>query len=184
MSNNYIMRNGKKFFGGGKTDAANMTINNSSLQICTGNSVQSAINELDSAVVRAQQQANEANTIAKGKNRSHIFQTTADMEAWLSNHENIGKYEVGDNIYIVDVNVPDWWVSEVLTTRDSDTGYYYKIAQLETQKVDLGPINQKLIDLQNQINALPTITYGNTMPEIVTGKDGDVFLLILEGDEE
>lgn len=79
----------------------------------------------------------EATNIAKGRNRARVFATTADMETWLKTAANKGLCNVGDNLYIVQVDVPDWWVSEVLTTADSTTGYYYKIAQLETQKVDL-----------------------------------------------
>jgi len=75
--------------------------------------------------------------IAKGRNQAHVFQTTADMQAWLSNADNKGLWSKGDNIYIVELDVPDWWVAEVLEEADSETGYYYKIAQLETQKVDL-----------------------------------------------
>ena len=81
--------------------------------------------------------ASEALAIANGKNRARVFSTTSDMQNYLSNKNNIGVFQVGDNIYIVDVGVPDWWISEVLTSADPATGYYYKIGQLETQKVDL-----------------------------------------------
>ena len=89
------------------------------------------------AAEAAQSTADTATNIAKGRNQAHVFNTTADMQAWLSNADNKGLWSKGDNIYIVELDVPDWWVAEVLTTADPDTGYYYKIAQLETQKVDL-----------------------------------------------
>ena len=88
--------------------------------------------------------ADEAITVAKGKNRSTVFDTTQDMYAWLSDAENKGKCQVGDNLYIVAIDVPDWWVSEVLEEADPDTGYYYKVAQLETQKVDLGSLEDEI----------------------------------------
>ena len=78
-----------------------------------------------------------ATNIAKGRNQAHVFNTTAEMQAWLSDSENKGLWSKGDNIYIVELDVPDWWVAEVLEEADAETGYYYKIAQLETQKVDL-----------------------------------------------
>jgi len=93
--------------------------------------------ELLEDVAEISETSNEALTIAKGKNRSHVFNTTEDMESWLSDESNKGLYQQGDNIYIVDLNVPDWWISEVLEEVDSETGYYYRVAQLETQKVDL-----------------------------------------------
>ena len=78
-------------------------------------------------------------SIAKGRNQARVFNTTDDMREWLSNAENANKCSVGDNLYIVDTEVPDWWISEVLNTVDIETGYYYKIAQLETQKVEFKP---------------------------------------------
>lgn len=92
---------------------------------------------LEERVEAVEDQSATALSIAKGKNQAHIFNTTDDMNAWMSVSSNAGLYTVGDNIYIIDTDVPDWWVSEVLTEADPDTGFYYKIAQLETQKVDL-----------------------------------------------
>ena len=90
------------------------------------------------------EKAETAESIAKGRNQAHVFATTADMQAWLSNVANKGVYNQGDNLYIVDVDVPDWWIAEVLDTVDSSTGYYYKIAQLETQKVDLSELQKEI----------------------------------------
>lgn len=91
--------------------------------------------------------AEKAQSIAKGRNQAHVFSTTEAMKTWLSDAENKGKYNVGDNLYIVEVDVPDWWISEVLDEADTNTGYYYKIAQLETQKVDL-------TEIENEIDAI------------------------------
>ena len=96
--------------------------------------VQDAIDEVND-------KADTATNIAKGRNQAHVFATTEAMQTWLSNADNKGQYNVGDNLYIIDVGVPDWWVSEVLTEVDTETGYFYKIAPLETQKVDLTEIN-------------------------------------------
>ncbi len=93
-------------------------------------------------------------SIAKGINSAKVFDTTADMEAWLSDEANKGKCDVGNNLYIVDVDVPDWWIAEVLDTADSETGFYYKIAQLEVQKVDLTDINNDIDTLQSDVKGL------------------------------
>lgn len=87
-------------------------------------------------------------SIAKGINSAKVFDTTADMETWLSDEANKGKCDVGNNLYIIDIDVPDWWIAEVLDTPDSETGYYYKIAQLEVQKVDLTDINNSIDTLE------------------------------------
>ena len=98
----------------------------------------------------AQSTAETATNIAKGRNRAHVFSTTNAMQTFLSNEGNKGLYNVGDNLYIVDVDVPDWWVAEVLDTADPSTGYYYKIAKLETQKVDLTEIETDINDLSDK----------------------------------
>lgn len=83
-------------------------------------------------------------SIVKGKNRARVFSTTEDMNTWLSDEANKGIALVGDNLYIVALDVPDWWISEVLEEADAETGFYYKIAQLETQKVDLTSIQEQI----------------------------------------
>lgn len=100
-------------------------------------------------------------SISKGKNRAKVFNTTEDMNNWLSNEENKGIANVGDNLYIVALDVPDWWISEVLEEADADTGFYYKIAQLETQKVDLTTITEGISNLENDY--ISKTNFNNTM---------------------
>lgn len=107
-------------------------------------------NELNDAISEVAELANEASTIAKGRNRARVFATTEDMNAWLSDSANVGQAIVGDNLYIVELEVPDWWISEVLTEIDSETGFYYKIARLETQKVDLTTIESDMAALKTK----------------------------------
>lgn len=90
--------------------------------------------------------------IAKGRNRARVFTTTEAMEEWLSASENIGVAIKGDNLYIVELEVPDWWIAEVLTEADAETGFYYKIAKLETQKVDLTTIESDIAALNESLN--------------------------------
>lgn len=117
--------------------------------------------------------AEKAQSIAKGRNQAHVFSTTEAMKTWLSDAENKGKYNVGDNLYIVEVDVPDWWISEVLSEVDAETGYYYKIAQLETQKVDLTNIENDINTLQDDVNELnsdiSTLNSNFTLKEVWRG---------------
>ena len=94
-----------------------------------------------------------ATAIAKGKNQARVFATTEKMYEWLSDEANKGVAMKGDNLYIVDVGVPDWWISEVLEEANAD-GRYYNVAQLETQKVDLTTINNAISDLQDDVNEI------------------------------
>lgn len=114
------------------------------------------VNELVADVSELKVGVETATNIAKGRNQAHVFTTTEAMKSWLSNADNIGKYKVGDNLYIVEVDVPDWWIAEVLDEVDTETGYYYKIAQLETQKVDLTEIESNIRTINNDIETLTT----------------------------
>lgn len=90
--------------------------------------------------------------IINGRNQAKVFETTEEMNAWLSDITNAGTVSVGSNLYIVDIGVPDWWISKVLEEADAETGFYYKIAQLETQKVDLTTIEEELDKVNESLN--------------------------------
>lgn len=97
---------------------------------------------------------NEVNSIAKGANQAVGF---SNYQTMITSFNSLSEdeYQMGQNIYIVTLNVPDLWISGVestsvtytYTTDDafintmSTDGYvqvgYYKISMLETQKVDL-----------------------------------------------
>lgn len=96
----------------------------------------------------------EVEAIAKGRNRAQVFATTEAMQTWLSDVANKGVAIKGDNLYIEDLNVPDWWVAEVLEEADADTGYYYRIAQLETQKVDLVPVEEEIDEINRKLSSV------------------------------
>ena len=81
--------------------------------------------------------ADEALTIAKGRNRALCFFTYQELDNWLNGdfQREDGKtkadLQTGDNLYIVEVGVPDyWWDGE-------------QIRPLETQKVDLSEYAEK-----------------------------------------
>ena len=126
-----------------KADTAQGTANTA---VSKADTAQGTADEAVSKADKAQKTADEASAIAKGKNQSEVFDTTEDMYAWLSDEANKGLKNIGDNLYIEDKGVPDWWIAEVLEEPNED-GRYYEIAQLETQKVDLKPINDAIDDL-------------------------------------
>ena len=97
---------------------------------------------------------NEVNSIAKGANQAVGYNNYSDMITALNAMDD-EEYNVGQNIYIVTVEVPDLWISGVESTSSTyayvddatvinelnTNGYiqvgYYKLSMLETQKVDL-----------------------------------------------
>jgi len=97
-------------------------------------------------------------SIAKGKNKARVFSTTEAMNAWLSDGNKKGVANVGDNLYIIDVGVPDWWIAKVLEA-PNENGMYYEIAPLETQKVDLITIEDAINDINENLVKLPKTKY-------------------------
>lgn len=97
---------------------------------------------------------NEVDSIAKGANQALSYGNySAMVTAFNSLANNV--YNVGQNVMIITLQVPDLWISgiestsqaytyttdEAFTTALSTNGYiqvgYYKLSALETQKVDL-----------------------------------------------
>ena len=97
---------------------------------------------------------NEVNDVVKGSNQALSFANYSTMVTTFNSLDD-DEYHVGQNLYIVTVNVPDLWISSVESTSSTYTyttdsafisaletnGYvqvgYYKLSMLETQKVDL-----------------------------------------------
>lgn len=79
--------------------------------------------------------------IAKGRATGYVFDTKADMENWLENEENVSKLNLGDNLYIRELEVPDYWWDGT------------QPQQLETQKVDLTAF-AKTSDLPTKVSQL------------------------------
>ena len=119
----------------------------SSKQNVTDNSLSTTSQTITGAI-------NEVDSIAKGANQALSF---ADYETMVTtfNAAPASAYNIGQNIYILTLDVPDLWVSSVeaspvtytyttdaafMTALETD-GYvqvgYYKLSALETQEVDL-----------------------------------------------
>lgn len=148
--------------------AINTSYNNTTSGLSATN-VQGAIDENASI-------GNQALAIAKGRNQSLAYNNYSEMVTAL-NSMSADELKRGQNIYIGTVGVPDLWVYGVETSSvtysyvddetivgslGTDTTIqvgYYKLAQLETQKVDLTNIESDINDLQSSdidINALIT----------------------------
>ena len=149
--------------GGGGTSNYNNLINKPSINNVTlqGNlsASQLGIQEYDDTEIRAsvnqaQQTANTAKSIAEGANQALSY---SNYQALITTFNGLDDdvYNVGQNIYILTLNVPDLWISSIESTSSSyiyttdnailealqTNGYiqvgYYKLSALETQKVDL-----------------------------------------------
>lgn len=95
-------------------------------------------NKLNSALYQtAVDTADEALTIAKGRNRALTFLTYQELSSWIdgdftrSDGKTVSDLMTGDNLYIVETGVPDYWWDGT------------QIRPLETQKVDLSEYAEK-----------------------------------------
>lgn len=110
-------------------------------------------NFIDSKSAEMDAEIEEAKSIALGKNQARVFDTEEDMIDWLSDPNNKGLCSIGDNLYIKELHVPDWWVSEVYDLPDSD-GKYYGVSQLETQSINVADYEtyiNRMIDLKANV---------------------------------
>ena len=118
---------------------------------------------------------NEVNTVAKNANIAKGFTSYSALITELNSASSTA-YKVGQSLYVQTQEVPDLWIigvesSSSAYTYTTDAAFitatgavggqqvgYYKLAQLETQKVDLTNYVQKTttiagIDLQDDITA-------------------------------
>ena len=129
------------------TNSSNITNLQSTKQDITDNSLQTTSKTITGAI-------NEVDSIAKGANQAISYSNYSAMVTAF-NAAPDDEYNIGQNIYILTLDVPDLWVSSVETTSVPYTyttdaaiisaidtnGYiqigYYKLSALETQEVDL-----------------------------------------------
>lgn len=94
---------------------------------------------------------NEAIDMVKNANIVKVFDTFAEMEAWLKDKTNAGTISVGTDLYIKESDISDYWVSGVLDAVDANTGYYYEIKKLGAEKLDMSKYDDALDNLDSSI---------------------------------
>ncbi|KAA6399258.1 MAG: hypothetical protein EZS28_005219 [Streblomastix strix] len=57
----------------------------------------------------SQSQLQEVRDIASGESKGYVFATTDQMNTWMEDQENVAKLAIGDNLYIVDKQIMDYW---------------------------------------------------------------------------
>lgn len=97
--------------------------------------IRTLVTNAQTAANNAQSKANSAYTLAEGRARAVSFDTVEAMTAALKAAAKTD-YKIGDNLFIKATGVPDYWISNVLSTNSGTYGYF-EISPLETQKIDL-----------------------------------------------
>lgn len=142
-----VKMNGSTVATSGEANLGTVITDVSEKQNITDNSLETSNKTVPGAI-------NEVNSIAKGANQALSFASYAAMVTEFNSLDD-DVYNVGQNIYIQTLEVPDLWISSVESTSTTYTyvddatfvsgldtnGYvqvgYYKLSALETQKVDL-----------------------------------------------
>lgn len=116
----------------------------------------------------------QVEALAKGRSRAVSYATNAAANTAISAMSNT-ELQVGDNIYIGATQVPDWYVAEIVANKgndqlptsgtafaDSYTIGYYKLYQLEVEKVDLSSYYQKSqVDTLINTNSISSATFSD-----------------------
>lgn len=153
-----LMVDGENYTGlylGSYPEAKNQIYNAINSLNIKGENVQSAIDELDAAIGDVSSLAGygngtvsnavlalgakiaQMNAIASGATTGKVFDTFGEMETWMKSSANRDLLPLGANIYIKAKNVPDYWISEVLSVPDPNTGYYYGLSTLESDSTNI-----------------------------------------------
>lgn len=147
----------------------------------------SSVNGSSGAVtgIATQQELNEVRGIAEGAGAAMSFSNYASLVSDF-NSASDEDYKLGQSIYINTLNVPDLWIYDVsdisilyyYTTDEAFTdllkqqGYvqigYYKVAALETQKVDLS--NYVSLDGAQTITGVKSFTDFSLINDYTNGK--------------
>ncbi|KAA6379153.1 MAG: hypothetical protein EZS28_025319 [Streblomastix strix] len=133
-----------------------------------------------------QPQLQEVRDIATGKSKSYVFSAQGQLNDWMAIQDNIAKLVIGDNLYIVDKEVTDYWwdetdlkvleselpdMSSVMTTLGTATGGGY-----DNNSVFLaGGGVRSIADIQSASYS-KSETYARD--EVYTKSEGEVLLLL------
>lgn len=125
----------------------------------------------DAELKEVDRRLDEAESISKGRNPGVTFETYEEM-VYAIDEMDENELKVGQNIYIADVGIPDLWIysveeskadfiyvsdEDIVSELEINTTFqvgYYKIAQLETQKVNLSEYakQEDVEEIENQIS--------------------------------
>ena len=139
--------------------------------------IRGLITDANSKASEAYQLSEDAKAIAEGRAKAVSFDTFAAMTEALTAASG-SDYKVGDNIFIKAIDVPDYWISEVLPTNTGTYGHY-EISPLETQKLDLSEyaktanLTNGTITVKNADNASVASVANNASFATRANKDGN-----------
>lgn len=111
----------------------------------------------------------EVENIAKGRNHAVVFDTFSAMTEWLKVASNVATLEIGTNLYIRELNVPDYWWD----------GTTYQ--ELEVEHPDLTQYATK-VELQANIPLVIEQSDYNALVENGTLQANRIYYVVMDGE--
>ncbi|KAA6362911.1 MAG: hypothetical protein EZS28_041562, partial [Streblomastix strix] len=116
-----------------------------------------------------QTELQEVRDIAQGKSKGYVFATQEELNDWMAVQDNVANLAIGDNLYIVDKEVTDYWWD----------GTSLRI--LETELPDMSNVVTTIGTATGNGNAITDLSiYGNTITPaknttfVTTGNDQSI----------
>ena len=123
--------------------------------------------------------ADRAESIARGRSQGKVFATESAMRTWLTVPANVETLNIGDNLFIIDLDEPDfWWTGtepQILGSEKVDLTEFYtkaEITALLLGKVDtLTFIAHNTDNARHLTNTAQTITGAKSFTDNITMVD-------------
>ncbi|KAA6353644.1 MAG: hypothetical protein EZS28_050829, partial [Streblomastix strix] len=126
-----------------------------------------------------QSQLQEVRDIASRKSKTYVFSTQGELNDWMDVQDNVAKLVIGDNLYIVDKEVTDYWwdgtdikvletelpdMINVITTLGAATGGSNAITDISIDGNVLAPAkNKKIFDTDYDQSIYGQNTFNTTI---------------------
>lgn len=148
-------------------------------------------------LVKLNEEIAKVTAIAQGKSQARVFDTKADLDAWLLIPENVAILQVGDDFLIKEEDSPDyWWDGSTIVPYESKMPDITNMVTTDTDQTITGQkdftnrptVNNKTVALQEDIKGnvftdadkqkLQGIEVGAQVNKVnsVAGKTGDIVL--------
>ncbi|KAA6391145.1 MAG: hypothetical protein EZS28_013328 [Streblomastix strix] len=173
------------------TTISKLTKNDASILLAGGGDM------LVSSLV-TQPQLQEIRDIATGKSKAYVFSTQEELNDWMAVPDNVANLVIGDNLYIVDQEVTDYWwdgtqlreletqlpdLTNVVTTLGTATGSGNAITDISIDGNTLTPAkNKNFVDLEYNQTITGQKSFTTTIHSVgITYQDYDNSNVILAG---
>jgi len=147
-------------------------------------------------------QISDVRAIAEGRSRARVFSDVAELDAWLLVQANVEALNVGDNFFIVDTDVPDYWwdgaQKQPLETEKVNLTDYYTKSQINNLlqskldvtafntamglKTDLTDFNTHANNTEKHVTAQERIDWNSKQAQITANAAGNGLQLLSQAD--